>query len=77
MAILASELENIIREHFPNAIIKITDLANDQDHYSLEIEDARFQGLSILAQHRMVKDALRDTLHKQLHAITIKTKIPG
>ena len=76
MAISSQKLENIIREHFPNAIIKITDLAGDQDHYSLEITDSKFQGLNILTQHRMVKAALSNILDKELHALTIKTKIP-
>lgn len=75
MAISHNELEKIIREHFPNATIKIDDLVGDQDHYSLEITDAQFKGLSILKQHRMVKEALGGVLHKDLHAITIKTQV--
>lgn len=75
MAISHTELEKIIREHFPNATIKIEDLVGDQDHYSLEITDAQFNGLTILKQHRMVKEALANVLHKSLHAITIKTQV--
>lgn len=73
MAINIRELEAIIAAKFPQAKIKLTDLAGDEDHYALEIEDAIFAGKSIIMQHRMVKDALADVLKTKLHAITIKT----
>jgi stress-induced morphogen len=74
MAVSIKELEETIRIAFPEAIINISDLANDQDHYALEIKDPSFQGLSLIKQHRMVKDALSNLLHSRLHSITIKTK---
>jgi stress-induced morphogen len=75
MAISKEQLEKTILDSFPNAIIKITDLVGDQDHYLLEIADLAFVNLSLINQHRMVKDALADILNtNKLHAITIKTK---
>lgn len=73
MAINIRELEDIITTKFPQAKIKLIDLAGDEDHYSLEIEDAIFAEKSIIMQHRMVKEALADVLKSKLHAITIKT----
>lgn len=74
MTIPIEQLEDIVRQAFPNAVIKITDIAGDQNHYSLEIADKAFHGLTLLAQHRIVKAALSDILHEKLHALTIKTK---
>jgi stress-induced morphogen len=74
MAVSIKELEEAIRIAFPEAIINISDLANDQDHYALEIQDRSFQSLPLIKQHRMVKDALSHLLHSRLHSITIKTK---
>jgi len=74
MAISITELEEIIKQSFPKAIIKITDLAGDDDHYALEIEDASFAGQSLINQHKMVKRALSEVMQSRLHAITIKTK---
>ncbi|MCZ6902143.1 MAG: ribosome silencing factor, partial [Rickettsia endosymbiont of Ixodes persulcatus] len=48
------ELEKILKESFPNSIIKITDLLGDQDHYALEISDVQFNGLSLINQHKLV-----------------------
>lgn len=73
MAISSSELESVLRETFPDAQIKITDLIGDNDHYSLEIIDESFFGKSLIIQHRMVKDALKEILQSKLHSITIKT----
>ncbi len=74
MAISKTELESIIVKSFPKASkIEITDLAGDEDHYSLFIEDEVFKDLPLIKQHKMVKEALRDVLEKRLHAITIKT----
>ena len=77
MAIPASKLQSILQNSFPNAKIKITDTAGDQDHYALEITSDVFEGLSLIKQHRLVKDALAEVLVKELHAISIKTKVEG
>ena len=58
MAISASKLQSILQNSFPNAKIKITDTAGDQDHYALEITSNAFKGLPLIKQH----------------AISIKTK---
>ncbi|MFP3013098.1 MAG: BolA/IbaG family iron-sulfur metabolism protein [Rickettsia sp.] len=73
MAISAEELEKILKESFPNSIIKITNLVGDQDHYALEISDVLINGLSLINQHKLVQNALSEILNKKLHAITIKT----
>lgn len=78
MAISVTKLEEIIRNSFPNAKIKINDYLGDQDHYSLEIEDASFLGVSLINQHKMVKKALSEIMNSnELHAITIKTITPS
>jgi stress-induced morphogen len=73
MPISALKLQAILEHNFPNAQIKITDLAGDQDHYSLEIKCASFNNLTLIKQHKLVKDALSEVLKKELHAITVKT----
>ena len=77
MAIPESKLRSILQNSFPNAKIKITDTAGDQDHYVLEITSDAFKGLSLIKQHRLVKEALAEVLVKELHAISIKTRVEG
>ncbi|AAU04256.1 BolA/IbaG family iron-sulfur metabolism protein [Rickettsia typhi] len=73
MAISAEELEKILKKSFPSSVIKITDLVGDQDHYALEISDDQFNGLSLINQHKLVKNAISEILNKKLHSISIKT----
>lgn len=73
MAISKTELEEIIKKAFPNAIIEIVDMAGDSDHYSLFIKDEIFKSMPLIKQHKMVKEALKQVLNTKLHAITIKT----
>ena len=74
MAIEESKLKDILQESFPKAKIIIQDLAGDQDHYSLDITCESFCGLSLIKQHKLVKNALSEVLKQELHAITIKTR---
>ncbi len=74
MAITKTELTSIILTTFPNAQIKLHDFHGDEDHYSLEIKDVVFKHISLIQQHKLVKNALSDVLSSgKLHAITIKT----
>jgi stress-induced morphogen len=74
MAISEGELLSILKQKFPNAKIKLKDLAGDQDHYSLEINDPSFKNIPLVKQHKLVNTALAEVLHSKLHAVTIKTK---
>jgi stress-induced morphogen len=74
MTISHTELESLLKNSFPNSEIELTDIAGDENHYSLIIKDSCFTGLSIIQQHKIVKEALREILESnKLHAITIKT----
>jgi BolA protein len=45
-------------------------------HYRLRIVAAAFAGLSTLARHRLVNDAVGDLLHGPIHALSIKPLTP-
>ncbi len=53
MTITIHELEKIIKQSFPDADIKIKDLAGDDDHYHLKITSKCFSGKTKIEQHRM------------------------
>ena len=79
MAMQASEIEDLIRESFPNAKITITDLAGDGNHYAAEVIDESFRGLNRVQQQRAVYAALKgkmDGNHGELHALALTTKAP-
>lgn len=75
MAISEQELLAILQEKFPQSEIKLKDTAGDNDHYFLEIRDPSFKNLPLMAQHKLVNNALAELLKTKLHSITIKTGV--
>ncbi|MDX1924769.1 MAG: BolA/IbaG family iron-sulfur metabolism protein [Rickettsiaceae bacterium] len=73
MAIAKNELETVLKTSFPNAEIHLEDTVGDEDHYHLTIKDPSFNDISIISQHKLVKEALKDLLHSKLHSISVKT----
>ena len=73
MPIPQSKLQSILEKNFPNAEIKIIDLAGDDDHYSVTITDEIFAGKSRIEQHKLVNKALSDYIGDALHAMQLKT----
>ena len=45
-------------------------------HYLLTVVSTRFAGKSPLARHRLVYDALREMMHKNIHALSVKAYTP-
>jgi stress-induced morphogen len=79
MPMQAQEIEDLLRQSFPDATITITDLAGDGNHYSAEVIDASFEGLNRVQQQRKVYAALKgkmDGNHGELHALALTTKAP-
>ncbi len=70
MPILQSDLEKELKLAFPDAVIKVNDLAGDNDHYQVEIICSSFEGLSRIKQHQKVYEALKEY---DIHALSIKT----
>ena len=76
MAMQAHEIEELIMKAFPNAVVKIEDMAGDGDHYSCFVESKLFAGKTRVQQHQMVYQALDGRMGDQLHALALQTKIP-
>ena len=79
MAMQAHEIEDLLRQSFPNAQITITDLAGDGNHYAAEVVDESFRGQNRVQQQRAVYAALEDKMagsHGALHALALTTKAP-
>lgn len=73
MAMTAVELETLLRQAFPDAVIEIQDLAGDGDHYKATVRSAAFAGKSRVAQHQMVYAALGGQMGGALHALALDT----
>jgi stress-induced morphogen len=77
MPIAQADLEAILREGFPDAEIKIDDLAGDGDHYKAKIVSTAFAGLTRVRQHQLVYAALKGRMGGELHALALETSAPA
>ncbi|MGZ4395691.1 MAG: BolA/IbaG family iron-sulfur metabolism protein [Gaiellaceae bacterium] len=69
-------LEVLLRRAFPDATeLAVIDRTGGGDHFQVVVADARFDGLSLVDQHRLVYDALDGPLQDgTIHELRIKTK---
>ena len=77
MAMLASDIERLIKAQIPDAEITIRDLAGDGDHYSATVVSEAFRGKSRVQQHKLVYDALKGEMGGKLHALALQTGLPA
>jgi stress-induced morphogen len=75
MAMAASEIETMICAAIPDALVEITDLAGDGNHYAAKVTSAAFSGLSRIKQHQAVYAALGGRMGGVLHALQLTTAI--
>ena len=54
-----------------------TGAADAETHFSVEIVSPKFEGLRLLARHRLVYDALGNLDSLGIHALSIKAHAPG
>ena len=74
MAMDLKEIEKLIKESIPDALVEIQDLAGDGNHYSATISSSEFIGKSKIEQHKIVYASLKGKMGNELHALAIKTK---
>ena len=76
MAMVASEIEALIKDALPDAEVTIDDLAGDGDHYAATVVSEAFRGRSRVQQHQMVYAALQGRMGGALHALALQTSTP-
>jgi len=77
MALLANDIETMIREAFPDA--KVTVQGDDGAHFAAEVVDPSFAGMNRVQQQRAVYAALKgkmDGSAGELHALALTTRAP-
>jgi stress-induced morphogen len=65
--------ERLVRA-FPDAEVEIVDLTGTEDHYEVRISSSAFAGKSRIAQHKLVYEALGESVGGAIHALALKTK---
>ena len=76
MAMAGPEIEELIKQAFPDAHVIVTDLAGDGDHFGARVTSQAFMGKSRIQQHQMVYAALQGRMGGVLHALALTTLAP-
>ncbi len=76
MAMAAVDIEGMIRTALPDALVEITDLVGDGNHYSARVVSESFRGMPRVKQHKTVYDALGGRMGGVLHALQLTTAAP-
>ncbi len=76
MPMPAAEIERLIKLAIPDAVVELTALANDNDHWSATVISESFRGLTRVKQHQLVNAAFGGRLGTELHALALTTRAP-
>ena len=73
---MSEQLEELLRAAFPEAReVAVLDRTGGGDHFHVTVVDGSFAGLSLVAQHRLVYDALAAPLGDgTIHELRITTR---
>ena len=73
----ATHIDRLLREAFPGDAVAVEDRTGGGDHFQVTVVSPRFEGLSLVEQHRLVYDALAAPLADgTIHELRITTKGP-
>jgi stress-induced morphogen len=69
-------LQALLERAFPDATeLRVEDRTGGGDHFQVTVASARFNGLPLLDQHRLVNEALAEPLRDgSIHELRIKTR---
>ena len=69
-------LQTLLRDSFPDAKeLYVVDRTGGGDHFQVSVRSTRFDGLSLVEQHRLVYAALAEPLADgTIHELRISTK---
>ncbi|TRD12036.1 BolA family transcriptional regulator [Erythrobacter insulae] len=76
MPMSGPDIEAAIVAALPGAVVELTDLAGDDDHWAAKVTAPQFAGKPRVAQHKMVYAALGGKMGGELHALQVTTVVP-
>jgi stress-induced morphogen len=77
MAADLAEIKRMIEGALPGAEVDVADETGTSDHLRATVVAPQFDGLSRIAQHRLVKAAVKERFDDgAIHALSLKTEPP-
>jgi stress-induced morphogen len=76
MPMKGDDIKAAIAAALPGAVIELTDLAGDDDHWAVKVTAPQFAGKNRVQQHKLVYAALGGRMGGELHALQVSTAVP-
>ena len=85
-SVSAEQIEGALRQALQPQALEVQDDshlhaghagAREGRHFTVRITAARFNGLSRVARHRLIYDALQLLIPRGIHALAIEARAPG
>ena len=74
---LVDDVKGLIESALPGSSVEVIDEGGG-DHLRVNVVASQFEGLSLIEQHRLVKNAVRERSDTgELHSLTVKTSVPN
>lgn len=70
------EIKQRIEAALPGAAAEVEDYTGGGDHFRATVVSPAFDGLSRIAQHRLVYDIFGAEIGGPIHALSLSTKVP-
>jgi acid stress-induced BolA-like protein IbaG/YrbA len=67
------KIKSMIEAGIPGAEVQVSDNRGTGDHFSAVVISTAFEGLSLVEQHQMVYQSLKEHLTREIHALQLKT----
>lgn len=71
----STTIEQLIREGMPDAVVTVS--GADGVHFEAHVVSPSFAGKSTLQRHRMVYATLGELMGREIHALGLRTELPG
>ena len=69
----AERIKALLEENLPGCTARVVDTANDGEHFAAEVTSTAFDGKPLVAQHQLVYKALGTHMHRDIHALQLRT----
>ena len=72
------EVKDLICAHIDGAQVTVRDTTGTGDHFSATVISEKFEGMNLIAQHRLVMAAVAEQIKgttAPIHALDIKTRV--
>lgn len=66
-------VKELIVKNIPDAIVEIVDLTGTRDHLGITVFSQQFKDKSLIEQHQVLMDILKERLKSDIHAVKLKT----